>query len=196
MKFASRMSRIKDRELLSLMELSDAKDIISFSGGFPSADSYPIEEIKDSFYQVLENDASGALSYSSTSGFLLLREQIAERMKRHFDVSFRADQIIITSGSQQALDMSGLLLIDKDDVVLFETPSYLGALNALKAYEAELVAIPTDEDGIIINELEKALNAYGERVKMVYVIPDFQNPTGRSWSTERRRAFMELMSGY
>ncbi len=196
MKFASRMERMKDKELLSLMELSDTKGIISFSGGFPSSDSYPIEEIKNSFYQVLENDASGALSYSSTSGYAPLREQIAQRMNRNFGTAFRSDQIIITSGSQQALDMSGLLLVDKGDVVLFETPSYLGALNALKAYEAELVAVPTDDDGIVIDELEKALNAYGERVKMVYVIPDFQNPTGRCWSLERRKAFMEVMAGY
>jgi len=196
MRYAHRMERIKDRELLSLMELSEKKDMISFSGGFPSADSYPIEEIKESFYRILEEDPSGALSYSSTRGYGPLRQQIAQRMKNHFETSFSEDQVLITSGSQQALDMAGLLLIDKGDVVLFETPSYLGALNALKAYEAELVAVPTDEDGIVIESLKEALDTYGQRVKMIYVIPDFQNPTGRCWSKKRRQDFMELVGNY
>jgi len=196
MRYAHRMERIKDRELLSLMELSEKKDMISFSGGFPSADSYPIEEIKESFYRILEEDPSGALSYSSTRGYGPLRQQIAQRMETHFGTSFSQEQVLITSGSQQALDMAGLLLIDKGDVVLFETPSYLGALNALKAYEAELVAVPTDEDGIVIASLQEAMETYGERVKMIYVIPDFQNPTGRCWSEKRRRDFMELVGHY
>ena len=187
---------MKDKELLSLMELSETTGIISFSGGFPSPDTYPIEDIKDSFLKVFEEDPKGALSYSSTSGYLRLREQISARMKKNFGVEFEPDQVIVTSGSQQALDMSGLLLVDKGDVVLFETPSYLGALNALKAYEAQLVAVPTDEGGIVIDELEKVLDTYGDRVKMIYVIPDFQNPTGRCWDIERRKAFMELMSHY
>lgn len=196
MRFANRMKLMKDKELLSIMQLADAPDIISFSGGFPSPETYPVEEIKDSFIKVLENEGKAALSYSSTSGFTRLRELIAERMYNNFGTQFRSDQVIITNGSQQALDMSGLLFIDKDDVVLFETPSYLGALNALKTYEAKLVSVPTDEDGIQINELKKALDTYGERVKLIYVIPDFQNPTSRCWSLDRRKAFMEMMAGY
>jgi 2-aminoadipate transaminase len=194
MKFANRIERMKDKELLSLMELSEATGIISFSGGFPSPDTYPIEDIKNSFLKVFEEDPKGALSYSSTSGYVHLREQISARMKKNFDVEFEPDQVIVTSGSQQALDMAGLLLVDKGDVVLFETPSYLGALNALKAYEAQLVAVPTDDGGIVIDELEKVLDIYGDRVKMIYVIPDFQNPTGRCWNLERRKAFMALMA--
>lgn len=196
MRYANRMKLMEDKELLSLMELAEAKDMISFSGGFPSPDTYPIEDIKESFMQVLEQDAKGALSYSSTSGYLPLRQQIAERMTKVFGLQAKAEEIIITSGSQQALDMTGMLLIDKDDVILFETPSYLGALNALKAYEAELIAVPTDDDGIRIDALKEALKTYGERIKLIYVIPDFQNPTSRCWSLERRKAFMDLLSGY
>ena len=92
--------------------------------------------------------------------------------------------------------MSSMLFINKGDVVLFETPSYLGAVNALKAYEAELVALPTDREGLIIDSLKDALDQYGERVKLIYVIPDFQNPTGRSWSTERRKEFVTFISNY
>lgn len=196
MRYANRMKLMEDKELLSLMELAEAKDMISFSGGFPSPDTYPIEAIRESFMQVLEQDAKGALSYSSTRGYLPLREQIAEKMTKKFNIKASADEIIITNGSQQALDMTGMLLIDKDDVILFETPSYLGALNALKAYEAQLVAVPTDDDGIKIDALKEALDTYGDRIKLVYVIPDFQNPTSRCWSLERRKTFMELMSDY
>jgi 2-aminoadipate transaminase len=196
MRLANRMKHMESKELLSLMELVDATDIISFSGGFPSPETYPIEDIKESFIKVLENEGKEALSYSSTSGYGRLRELVAERMESNFGTKFQADEIIMTSGSQQALDMSGLLLIDKDDIILFETPSYLGALNALKAYEAKLVAVPTDDDGIKIDALKEALDIYGDRVKLIYVIPDFQNPTSRCWSLERRKAFMELMNNY
>lgn len=196
MRYADRMKHMEDKALLALMELAEAKDVISFSGGFPSPETYPLDDIRESFYHVLEHEAKESLSYSSTRGFARLRELIAERMEKQFRVPCDPDEIVITSGSQQALDMSGLLFIDKGDIVLFETPSYLGALNALKAYEAELVAVETDDDGIDIEALRQALDTYRDRVKLVYVIPDFQNPTSRCWSQERRVAFMDLMAQY
>jgi len=170
--------------------------MISFSAGFPSSETYPIEHIKESFIKVLEEEGDEALSYCSTSGYSKLREIIRERMFRKFDVDFGIDEVIITSGSQQGLDMSGMLFVNKGDVVLFETPSYLGAVNALRAHEATLVAVPTDSEGIEINALKENLVKYGNRVKMIYVIPDFQNPTGRSWSVARRKAFIELIKNY
>lgn len=196
MKFASRMECLQDKALLNAMELTETDDMISFSAGFPSPETYPVEAIKESFLQVLEKEGKEALSYCSTSGYLKLREIIAGRMRDKFDVDYKSNEVIVTSGSQQALDMSSMLFINKGDVVLFETPSYLGAVNALKAYEAELVALPTDRDGLILDSLKQALDKYGERVKLIYVIPDFQNPTGRSWSTERRKEFVEFISDY
>lgn len=178
------------------MELTETEDMISFSAGFPSPETYPVEDIKESFIQVLDHEGKEALSYCSTSGYGKLRELIAGRMKDKFGVDYRTEEVVITSGSQQALDMSSMLFINKGDVVLFETPSYLGAVNALRAYEAELVALPTDREGLILESLKQALLRYGERVKLIYVIPDFQNPTGRSWSTERRKEFIELISSY
>ncbi len=196
MRFAHRMSRLEDKELLSLMELAEAPDMISFSGGFPSPETYPIQDIKESFVKVLDEAGKEALSYSSASGFTPLRESIADRMNRLFNMTVTKDEIIITGGSQQALDLSGMLFIDEGDVILFETPSYLGALNALKAYEAELVAVPTDKDGIEIEALKAAIDKYGDRIKLIYVIPDYQNPTSRCWSNQRRREFVEFMSNY
>ncbi len=196
MKFASRMECLQDKALLNAMELTETEDMISFSAGFPSPETYPVEEIKESFDQVLDREGKEALSYCSTSGFGKLREIIADRMKNKFGLNYRTEEVVITSGSQQALDMSSMLFINKGDVVLFETPSYLGAVNALRAYEAELVALPTDREGLILDALKKALDQYGDRVKLIYVIPDFQNPTGRSWSPERREAFVEFISDY
>ncbi len=196
MKFASRMECLQDKALLNAMELTETEDMISFSAGFPSSETYPIADIKESFIQVLDREGKEALSYCSTSGYGKLRELIVQRMHNQFRVDYKIDEVIITSGSQQALDMSSMLFINKGDVVLFETPSYLGAVNALKAYEAELVALPTDREGLIIDSLEQALDQYGDRVKLIYVIPDFQNPTGRSWSEERRKEFVTFISGY
>jgi len=196
MRFASRMEYLQDKALLNAMELTETPDMISFSAGFPSPETYPVEDIKQSFIQVLDNEGKEALSYCSTSGYGKLREILAKRMHDKFGVDFRTDEVVITSGSQQALDMSSMLFINKGDVVLFETPSYLGAVNALKAYEAELVALPTDRDGLIMDSLKQALDQYKDRVRLIYVIPDFQNPTGRSWSAERRREFVEFISSY
>lgn len=196
MKFASRMECLQDKALLNAMELTETADMISFSAGFPSPETYPVEDIKESFIQVLDHEGKEALSYCSTSGYGKLRELIAERMRDKFDLDYGTDEVVITSGSQQALDMSSMLFINKGDVVLFETPSYLGAVNALRAYEAELVALPTDYEGLVLDSLKEALDKYGERVKLIYVIPDFQNPTGRSWSTERRKEFIEFISAY
>lgn len=196
MKFASRMECLQDKALLNAMELTETEDMISFSAGFPSPETYPVEEIKRSFDQVLDREGKEALSYCSTSGYGKLREIIAQRMNDKFGLSYRTEEVVITSGSQQALDMSSMLFINKGDVVLFETPSYLGAVNALRAYEAELVALPTDGEGLILDALQKALDQYGDRVKLIYVIPDFQNPTGRSWSRLRRKAFVEFISAY
>jgi len=190
------MERLQDKALLNAMELTETEDMISFSAGFPSPETYPVEAIKESFVKVLEREGKEALSYCSTSGYGKLRELLAQRMRDKFGLDYKTEEVVITSGSQQALDMSSMLFINKGDIVLFETPSYLGAVNALRAYEAELCGLPTDRNGLVMDALKQALDRYGERVKMIYVIPDFQNPTGRSWSAERRKEFIEFISDY
>ena len=192
MRFSSIIDCLEDRTMLNAFELVETEDMISFSAGFPSPESYPLDAIKDSFDKVIEKEGREAMSYCSTSGFRRLREIIVERMERKFGVRYDVSECIITSGSQQGLDMSGRLFVNKGDVVLFESPSYLGAVNALRAYEAELVSVPTDENGIIISELEKAFNKYGDRIRMIYVIPDFQNPSGETLGLEERMMLVEL----
>jgi DNA-binding transcriptional MocR family regulator len=190
------MERLQDKALLNAMELTETPDMISFSAGFPSPETYPVEAIKESFVRILDREGKAALSYASTSGFVRLREIVAKRMRDKFDLHYKTEEVVITSGSQQALDMSSMLFINKDDVVLFETPSYLGAVNALRAYEADLVGLPTDREGLVMDSLKQALKQYGERVRLIYLNPDFQNPTGRSWSAKRRKEFIEYISAY
>ncbi|MEG0830225.1 MAG: PLP-dependent aminotransferase family protein [Anaerovoracaceae bacterium] len=196
MKFADRLSLLEDDSLLKAFELKETKDMISFAAGCPSSETYPLDAIRESMDRVIKNQGGAALSYCSTSGYIGLREIMRDRMQKKFSINYDLDEIIITSGSQQGLDMSGMLFVNQGDVVLFESPSYLGAVNALRAYQAELVSVPTDRDGIKIEDLKKTLDKYKERVKMIYVNPDFQNPTGRSWSDQRRKDFMEFMADY
>ena len=196
MEFADRILRLEDRSLLEIMEIPTSDQIISFAGGFPSPETYPLKEIEATFLGAIEEAGPKVFAYASTSGLPSLRQQILKRMEDKLGVRYEMDEIIVTSGSQQGVDMSGMLFVNKDDVILFETPSYLGAVNALRAYEAELVGVPMDQEGIEIQALKDCLEKYGDRVKLIYVIPDFQNPTGRSWSTKRRKAFMQEMSNY
>jgi 2-aminoadipate transaminase len=144
---------------------------------------------------VLEEQGKVALQYTTTEGYLPLREKIADRMNKTLKTNVGPDDILITSGSQQGLDFSGKAFIDKGDVVLCESPSYMGALNAMKAYEPEFIEIKTDNDGMIMEDLEKVL-ASNDKVKLIYVIPDFQNPSGRTWPLERRIKFMEIINKY
>ena len=116
-------------------------------------------------------------------------------MKAKNNIETDADHILVTSGSQQGLDFSARVFVDKGDVILMESPSYLGAINAFKACEPTFMEVPTDEDGMVMEELEKIL-ATTPNVKMIYVIPDFQNPTGRTWTLERRHKFMEIINKY
>lgn len=194
--YAQRIQRLQDTELLRLMQLAEAQDMISFAGGFPAPELFPIDQLKEITYKVLQQEGQQAFQYASTSGYLPLREQIASRMSQKHGVSIGADEILITSGSQQALDMSAMIFLDEGDVVLCERPSYLGAINAFKAYGARFIEVPTDDDGMNLEALEKILDSESKNIKLVYVIPDFQNPTGRCWSIERRKGFINIMNQY
>lgn len=196
MRYADRVGWLEDRSLLNAFELVETDDMISFSAGFPSSETYPLDDIRRSMDRVIETHGEAALSYCSTSGYTGLREIMRRRMKDKFGLEYDLDELIITSGSQQGLDMSGMLFVNQGDVVLFESPSYLGAVNALRAYQADLISVPTDREGIELEALEATLKKWGDRVKMIYVNPDFQNPTGRSWSDRRRADFMDFMAGY
>ena len=194
-KFADRMDNLKASEIRELLKLTEKPEIISFAGGLPAPELFPVEEMKKVAVKVLEEGGQQALQYAATEGFGPLRDVIANRMNEKFNTKVSADEILITSGSQQGLDFSGKIFLNEDDVVLCESPSYLGALNAFKSYGPKFIEVPTDENGMIMEELEKILETT-ENVKMMYVIPDFQNPTGRTWPLERRKKFMEIVNKF
>ena len=196
MKFAKRMGKFESNELLALMQLADNPDVISFAGGFPAPELFPLDELKKVSEKVLCEENRGALQYSSTSGYKPLREKIAKRMNERMGKNLHSEDILITSGSQQALDMSGMVFLDEGDVIFCERPSYLGAMNAFNSYYPEYVEIDTDDEGMIISDLSKKLEEYKDKLKMIYVIPDFQNPTSRCWTRERRIQFLEALRDY
>ena len=194
-KYAKRMNLFKKSELGEILKLIEKPDIISFAGGLPASELFPVEEIKKVAVKVLDENGEEALQYSGSQGYLPLRKHIANRMNAKSKTDVDAEDILVTSGSQQALDYAGNIFLDEGDVVLCESPSYLGALNAFKNYQPKVIEIPTDEEGMITEELEKILKE-NDRVKFIYVIPDFQNPTGITWSLERRVKFIEVINKY
>lgn len=195
LKFASRIDSLRASDIREILKITQRAEVISFAGGLPAPELFPVEEMKEISRLLMEESGRAALQYSTTEGHEPLRQKIAARISRKFDTQASAAEVMITSGSQQALDFTGKLFLDAGDVVLCESPTYLAAISAFRAYQPEFVAVPTDDDGMIIEELDQIL-ATTDKVKLVYVIPDFQNPTGRTWSLERRRRFMETVSRY
>ena len=194
-KFAKRMDRVKASEIRELLKLTARPDIISFAGGLPAPELFPVQEIAQVAHDLTLQEGQKLLQYASTEGRPSLRAKIAQRMKEKYDTPVEADDILITTGSQQCLDFAAKLFLDPGDVVLCESPSYLGALNAFNAYEPIFKEVPTDADGIIPEELDKILSTT-PNCKFIYVIPEFQNPTGISWTLERRKKFMEVITKY
>lgn len=193
--YSERMQGIKASEIRELLKLTEQPDIISFAGGLPAPELFPLDHIKEIAYNVIQDQGKSALQYSATEGYPLLREIICEqRIKGNLD-NPSPKNILITSGSQQALEFSGKLFINKGDVIICESPSYLGAINAFKAYQPTFVEVPMDEDGIVIEKLEEVLIKYPD-AKFIYTIPDYQNPTGITLSVERRKKMVELAEKY
>jgi len=194
LRYADRMNNIKASEIRELLKLTQKPEVISFAGGLPAPELFPIEEMKKAAIKVLDQKGAAALQYGPTEGYNPLREKIAKRMAK-VKVNATIDNILITSGSQQGLDFVARVFINPGDVVICESPTYLGAINAFKAYEPRFVEVATDDEGMILEDLEKALKE-NENAKFIYVIPDFQNPSGKTWSIERRKGLVELANKY
>ena len=194
-KYAKRMMVEGGSEISDILALTAKPEVISFAGGLPAPELFPVEDMKRMANEVLDEVGTVALQYSSAQGFQKFRQQIADRMNAKQKTNVAADDILVTSGSQQALEFSGKIFIDEGDVILCESPTYLGALNAFNGYGPKYIEVETDEDGMNMEALEKVLQTT-DRVKMIYVIPDFQNPTGRTWPLEKRKKFVELITKY
>lgn len=194
-KFAKRMAGMQASAVREILKVTQRPEVISFAGGLPAPELFPVEEIGKVCQEVCAAEGRKVLQYATTEGRPTLRSKIADRMNRKYKSHLKAENILITTGSQQNLDMAGKIFFDEGDVVLMESPTYLAAINAFKAYQPVFKEVPTDEKGMIPEELDKIL-AETPRAKLIYVIPDFQNPTGICWSLERRQKFMEIVNKY
>lgn len=185
--FSNRANQLTSSAIREILKVTTRPEIISFAGGLPSADGFPISELRQAFDTVLASEGRSALQYGPTEGYTPLREWVAQDLSTD-DVKISVDEVLIVSGSQQALDMLGKLFIDVGSKVLVESPTYLGALQSFSVFEPNYVSIDTDDGGLIPAEVstEKAANA-----RFIYALPNFQNPTGRTMSAERRQDFVE-----
>jgi len=195
LRFASRMQDLRASDIREILKVTQQPEVISFAGGLPASELLPAAELADLARDLLLDDGVRALQYAPTEGLDVLRELVADRLQRLWGMRRSADEVLIVSGSQQALDLTGKVFLDEGDVVLCESPTYLGAIGAFRAYRPTFVEVPTDDDGMVPAELEARLSSL-DRAKLIYVVPDFQNPSGRRWSIERRRKLAELASRF
>lgn len=193
LQYAHRMNNLKSSTIRELLKLTEQPDIISFAGGLPAPDLFPVEKFSQVALDCMRTEGRQALQYAPTEGYLPLREKITERMAK-VHVKADPDHILITNGSQQGLDFSGKLFVNPGDLIALERPSYLGAINAFKAYEPQFLEIEMDHHGLMVEHLEKELQT--KTIRFLYTIPDFQNPTGRTMSLERRHKLIELANKY
>ncbi|MGE5371630.1 MAG: PLP-dependent aminotransferase family protein [Solirubrobacterales bacterium] len=188
--YARRVQRMRGSAIRELLKITERPEVISFAGGLPAPELFPAEDLKALFAAELSENGDSALQYSTTEGYLTLREQVctiaAER-----GIPCTPDQVLITGGSQQALDLVGKIFIDAGAPVLVENPTYVGALQAFENYEAQFVPVPTDSDGISLTALESVLAAV--KPAFLYVTPTFKNPTGITIPAEKRAALAALL---
>jgi 2-aminoadipate transaminase len=191
-RYAQRTQRMASSAIRELLKLTEQPGIISFGGGLPAPEVFPVEQVAEATARVLRDFGAQALQYGTTEGFGPLREMIARHTAR-FGLEISPNNILITSGSQQALDLIGKVFINRGDRILVESPTYLGALQAWNAYGAEYVPVAADENGMRIDALEQSLRA---GPKFIYVLPNFQNPTGVTLALERRKQLIALADEY
>ncbi|MDO8386469.1 MAG: PLP-dependent aminotransferase family protein [Polaromonas sp.] len=179
-KLAARAEKMNPSVIREILKVTEKPGIISFAGGLPSPKTFPISAFAEACAKVLREEGQAALQYAASEGYAPLREMVAAMLPWKVDPA----QVLITTGSQQGLDLLAKVLIDKDSPILVETPTYLGALQAFTPMEPQVISVASDEDGIDVNDL--ALKAAGGR--FLYILPNFQNPTGRTMSEARRAA--------
>ncbi|WP_332694044.1 PLP-dependent aminotransferase family protein [Halalkalibacter lacteus] len=188
--FADRVRYLQSSAVRDILKIVGQGNVISFAGGLPDDELFPIEGLENAFSRVFATGKK-SLQYMETEGYRPLREVIIERMSKKGITNFTADDVLVTTGSQQAIDLFSRIMLSPGDVVLTEDPTYLAALQVFKSYEAQVVAVDSDADGMLPEDLEQKIKQYNP--KCVYVVPTFSNPAGRVWSLERRKKLIELV---
>ena len=186
-KLAERAAKMNSSAIREILKLTDRPGIISMAGGLPSPKAFPLDAFTEACQTVMQRDGAAALQYSTTEGFAPLRQAIADFLPWNVD----PEQILITTGSQQALDLIGKVFLDKGSRLLVEKPTYLGALQAFTPMEPVAVGVDSDDEGMLIADFEKQVGTGADKARMAYVLPNFQNPTGRTMSDARRQALVE-----
>ncbi|MFA4641182.1 aminotransferase-like domain-containing protein [Pyrococcus kukulkanii] len=197
--FSEKALKMKASEIRELLKLVEASDVISLAGGLPNPKTFPIDIIDKILDEVIREHADKALQYGTTKGFTPLRLAIAEWLRKRYDIPISKVDIMVTSGSQQALDLISRVFINPGDIVVVEAPTYLAALQAFSFYEPNYIQIPLDDEGMrtdLLEEKLRELKAEGKKVKLVYTVPTFQNPAGVTMSEDRRKHLLELASEY
>jgi 2-aminoadipate transaminase len=192
-RYAQRVKGMQSSAVREILKITSQPDVISFAGGMPAPELFPIKEIEEACVKVLREHGAKALQYGITEGYVPLREFIVEKMGRYGIVA-SVDNVLITTGSQQGLDLVSKILLDPGDVIIVEAPTFVGALQSFRAYQASYASVPLDEDGMIVELLEPRI--VETHPKFMYVLPNFQNPGGVTLSTERREGVVSLARQY
>ncbi len=195
--FAERTKEMKASEVRELLKLLQMPDMISFAGGFPNPETFPAELIKDIVCEVLKKDGAQSLQYGITEGYAPLREAVAERMRRK-GLDAQKENVLILSGSQQAIDLTGKVFIDPKDTIVVSAPTYLTALTGWTVMQANFESIP-DDDNMRMDIFEERMKKLVRRPnppKIVYALPNFQNPAGVTMPEKNRRKLIDLASDY
>jgi len=196
MEYAKRTKGMRASEIRELLKITERPEIISFGGGMPNPESFPVKIIEKIADEVLKKHGAQALQYGTTEGLTSLRELLIRRMRKR-GVKCNLNEIIVTSGSQQTLDLVAKIFINRGDFIVVENPTYLGALTAFTAYEPNYLTIDMDEEGMKIGELEEKIKSVdSSKIKFIYTVPTFQNPTGVTMSLERRKQLLEVAKKY
>lgn len=196
MRYSRRMERVKPSAIRSVQKkIAQKQGVISFAAGLPDPDYFPLADLKTATMEMMEEGGKSALQYGMTKGYAPLIDLLVERMRAKEGIDAKPENILMTTGSQQGLSMCAMLFLDEGDIVVAENPSYLGGINACRPYGCGFIGVDTDEEGMVIADLDNVLSE-NPKVKLLYVIPNFQNPTGKAWSLERRKQFMEVINKY
>ena len=189
--FADRMGIAHKSFIREILKVTEDSNIISFAGGLPNPAFFPVKEIAEAAAKIFEMDGRNVLQYSTTEGYLPLRKYIAERYLKRNGLKIHPDQILITNGSQQGLDLIGKAFLNKGDGVVIESPGYLGAIQAFSIYEPTFKSVSLLDDGIDIDMLKKTVR--DEQIKLVYTVPTFQNPSGITYSRQKRKDVANIL---
>jgi len=191
--FSDRIRDVPQSFIREILKVATESEIISFAGGLPNGNLFPVNEIQQAANKVLEKHGPEALQYANTEGYLPLRQYIADRYKEKQGLSINPDNILITTGSQQGLDLLGKIIVNEGDDIIIEQPGYLGAIQAFSVYRPNFLPVDVDEEGLDCATLKKVMS--GASPKLFYSVPNFQNPSGITYSNENRRQVASIISG-